>query len=113
MALELTGSSTRIYRSRGGLDDLVKKVLRTPVTAQQSFSDDPLRMMRAARFSQVNLISTLHPDVSEALAAMAGRISIISAERIREEFIKLLLSPSPRIGITILVESGLCRPHSS
>jgi poly(A) polymerase len=63
-------------------------------------------MMRAARFaSQLNFV--IAPDVSEALAAMAGRISIISAERIREEFIKLLLSPNPRIGITILVESGL------
>jgi poly(A) polymerase len=106
MALELTGSQPEFIDPYGGLDDLVKKVLRTPVTAQQSFSDDPLRMMRAARFaSQLNF--DIAPDVSEALAAMAGRISIISAERIREEFIKLLLSPNPRIGITILVESGL------
>ena len=106
MALELTGAQPEFIDPYGGLDDLVKKVLRTPVTAQQSFSDDPLRMMRAARFaSQLNF--ELAPDVSEALAAMAGRISIISAERIREEFIKLLLSPNPRIGITILVESGL------
>ena len=106
MALELTGAQPEFIDPYGGLDDLVKKVLRTPVTAQQSFSDDPLRMMRAARFaSQLNF--DIAPDVSEALAAMAGRISIISAERIREEFIKLLLSPSPRIGITILVESGL------
>ena len=106
MALELTGAQPEFIDPYGGLDDLVKKVLRTPVTAQQSFSDDPLRMMRAARFaSQLNF--DIAPDVSEALAAMAGRISIISAERIREEFIKMLLSPNPRIGITILVESGL------
>ena len=106
MALELTSAQPEFIDPYGGLDDLVKKVLRTPVTAQQSFSDDPLRMMRAARFaSQLNF--DIAPDVSEALAAMAGRISIISAERIREEFIKLLLSPNPRIGITILVESGL------
>ena len=106
MALELTGAQPEFIDPYGGLDDLVKKVLRTPITAQQSFSDDPLRMMRAARFaSQLNF--DIAPDVSEALAAMAGRISIISAERIREEFIKLLLSPNPRIGITILVESGL------
>ena len=106
MALELTGAQPEFIDPYGGLDDLVKKALRTPVTAQQSFSDDPLRMMRAARFaSQLNF--DIAPDVSEALAAMAGRISIISAERIREEFIKLLLSPNPRIGITILVESGL------
>jgi len=106
MALELTGAQPEFIDPYGGLDDLVKKILRTPVTAQQSFSDDPLRMMRAARFaSQLNF--DIAPDVSEALAAMAGRISIISAERIREEFIKMLLSPNPRIGITILVESGL------
>ena len=106
MALELTGAQPEFIDPYGGLDDLVKKALRTPVTAQQSFSDDPLRMMRAARFaSQLNFV--IAPDVSEALAAMAGRISIISAERIREEFIKMLLSPNPRIGITILVESGL------
>jgi poly(A) polymerase len=106
MALELTGAQPEFIDPYGGLDDLVKKALRTPVTAQQSFSDDPLRMMRAARFaSQLNF--ALAPDVSEALAAMAGRISIISAERIREEFIKLLLSSNPRIGITILVESGI------
>ncbi|MBU6380732.1 MAG: CCA tRNA nucleotidyltransferase, partial [Acidobacteria bacterium] len=106
MALELTGAQPEFIDPYGGLDDLVKKVLRTPVTAQQSFSDDPLRMMRAARFAS-QLSFDIAPDVSEALAAMAGRISIISAERIREEFIKLLLSPNPRIGITILVESGL------
>jgi poly(A) polymerase len=106
MALELTGTEPEFIDPYGGLDDLVKKVLRTPVTAQQSFSDDPLRMMRAARFaSQLNF--GIAPDVSEALSAMAGRISIISAERIREEFSKILLSPNPRIGITILVESGL------
>ena len=106
MALELTGAQPEFIDPYGGLDDLVKKVLRTPVTAQQSFSDDPLRMMRAARFAS-QLSFEVAPDVSEALAAMSGRISIISAERIREEFIKLLLSPNPRIGITILVESGL------
>ena len=106
MALELTGAQPEFIDPYGGLDDLVKKVLRTPVTAQQSFSDDPLRMMRAARFAS-QLSFEVAPDVSEALAAMASRISIISAERIREEFIKLLLSPNPRIGITILVESSL------
>jgi poly(A) polymerase len=106
MALELTGEKPEFIDPYGGLDDLVKKVLRTPVTAQQSFSDDPLRMMRAARFaSQLNF--EIAPDVSDALSRMAGRISIISAERIREEFTKLLLSPNPRVGITVLVESGL------
>ena len=106
MALELTGAEPEFIDPYGGLEDLVKKVLRTPVTATQSFSDDPLRMMRAARFaSQLNF--ELAPDVVTALSTMASRISIISAERVRDELTKLLLAPNPRVGITILVESGL------
>ena len=106
MALELTGAAPEFIDPYGGLEDLVKKVLRTPVTATQSFSDDPLRMMRAARFaSQLNF--ELAPDVVTALSTMASRISIISAERVRDELTKLLLAPNPRVGITILVESGL------
>ena len=106
MALELTGAAPEFIDPYGGLDDLVKKVLRTPVSAEQSFSDDPLRMMRAARFAS-QLEFEIDPEVSAAMSAMAGRISIISAERVRDEFIKLLMSPRPRIGISILVESGL------
>ena len=106
MALELTGAAPEFIDPYGGLEDLVKKVLRTPVAATQSFSDDPLRMMRAARFaSQLNF--ELAPDVVTALSTMASRISIISAERVRDELTKLLLAPNPRVGITILVESGL------
>ena len=106
MALELTGAEPEFIDPYGGLEDLVKKVLRTPVKATQSFSDDPLRMMRAARFaSQLNF--ELAPDVVTALSTMASRISIISAERVRDELTKLLLAPNPRVGITILVESGL------
>ena len=106
MALELTGTAPEFIDPYGGLEDLVKKVLRTPVTSTQSFSDDPLRMMRAARFaSQLNF--ELAPDVVTALSTMASRISIISAERVRDELTKLLLAPNPRVGITILVESGL------
>lgn len=106
MALELTGAEPEFIDPYGGLEDLVKKVLRTPVTATQSFSDDPLRMMRAARFaSQLNF--ELAPDVVTALSTMASRISIISAERVRDELTKLLLASNPRVGITILVESGL------
>jgi poly(A) polymerase len=88
------------------LADLSAKVLRTPVTAEQSFSDDPLRMMRAARFA-----SQLNFEIAEAelqaMQEMAKRIEIISAERIRDEFIKLLMSDNPRKGITILVKTGL------
>jgi poly(A) polymerase len=106
MALELTSKEPKFIDPFGGLDDLAKKILRTPASAQQSFSDDPLRMMRAARFaSQLNF--EIHQDVLNAMQTMTSRISIISAERIRDEFIKLLMSDNPRIGITILVDTGL------
>ena len=106
MALELTTETPEFIDPFNGIDDLAKKIIRTPSLAEQSFSDDPLRMMRAARFA-AQLEFTLDEDVITAMKDMAGRISIISAERIRDEFVKLLLSPTPRIGITILVESGI------
>jgi poly(A) polymerase len=106
MALELTTKEPKFIDPFGGIDDLAKKILRTPASAQQSFTDDPLRMMRAARFaSQLNF--EIHPDVLNAMSTMTSRISIISSERIRDEFIKLLMSDNPRIGITILVDTGL------
>ena len=106
MALELTGSEPEFIDPFDGLADLAERVLRTPASAEQSFSDDPLRMMRAARFaSQLNF--TIDPEVIEAMTTMASRISIISAERVRDELIKLLMSANPRIGITILVDTGL------
>ena len=106
MALELTTPSPEFIDPFGGIEDLTKRVLRTPVRAEQSFSDDPLRMMRAARFaSQLNF--ELDEDVVSAMQSMASRISIISAERVREEFTKLLMSNNPRLGITILVDTGL------
>jgi poly(A) polymerase len=106
MALELTGKEPEFIDPFGGLEDLAKKVLRTPASAKQSFSDDPLRMMRAARFaSQLNF--TIDSEVTEAMTSMASRISIISAERVRDELIKMVMSEKPRIGITILVDTGL------
>ncbi len=106
MALELTTDTPEFIDPFNGIDDLAKKIIRTPASAEQSFSDDPLRMMRAARFAaQLNF--TLDEVVVDAMKDMAGRISIISSERIRDEFIKLLLSSAPRTGITILVETGL------
>ena len=106
MALELTYDKPKFIDEFNGLADLSAKVLRTPVTAEQSFSDDPLRMMRAARFaSQLNF--EIADAELKAMQEMANRIEIISAERIRDEFIKLLMSDNPRIGITILVKTGL------
>ena len=106
MALELTYDKPKFIDEFNGLADLSAKVLRTPVTAEQSFSDDPLRMMRAARFaSQLNF--EIAESELQAMQEMANRIEIISAERIRDEFIKLLMSDNPRRGITILVKTGL------
>ncbi|MEU7046428.1 CCA tRNA nucleotidyltransferase [Streptomyces varsoviensis] len=89
-----------------GLEDLAARVLRTPGTPQESFSDDPLRMMRAARFA-AQLDFEVAPEVVEAMTAMADRIDIVSAERVRDELNKLLLSPKPRKGLKLLVDTGL------
>ncbi|WP_448062854.1 CCA tRNA nucleotidyltransferase [Cellulomonas hominis] len=89
-----------------GLADLARQVLRTPVGARQSFDDDPLRMMRAARFA-AQLGFTVAPEVVEAIREMADRISIVSAERVRDELTKLMLAPSPRPGLRLLVDTGL------
>ncbi|MFE6687808.1 CCA tRNA nucleotidyltransferase [Streptomyces sp. NPDC057743] len=89
-----------------GLEDLAARVLRTPGTPQESFSDDPLRMMRAARFA-AQLDFTVAPEVVEAMTAMAERIEIVSAERVRDELNKLILAPNPRKGLRLLVDSGI------
>lgn len=106
MALELTQGAPIFVDPHGGLKDLGLRTIRTPGKAEQSFSDDPLRMMRAARFAS-QLDFAVADDVLQAMRDMAGRISIISAERVRDEFIKILMSNNPRTGITMLVEVGL------
>jgi poly(A) polymerase len=90
----------------GGVVDLAHGLLRTPGRPEDSFSDDPLRMMRAARFT-AQLGFEVDPAVVHAMSAMAGRIEIISAERVREELVKLVLAAHPRLGLTLLVETGL------
>ena len=90
----------------GGIVDLGHRVLRTPGRPEDSFSDDPLRMMRAARFA-AQLGFTVDPGVVAAMTAMADRITIVSAERIRDELVKLVLASYPRRGLTLLVETGL------
>ena len=83
----------------GGLEDLAARVLRTPGTPEESFSDDPLRMMRAARFA-AQLDFEVAPEVVAAMTDMADRIEIVSAERVRDELNKLILSAHPRKGLT-------------
>lgn len=90
----------------GGLDDLADRTLRTPIGPDVSFGDDPLRMMRAARFvGQLGFLCA--PDVAEAMVAMADRIEIVSAERVRDELNKMLLSDHPVQGLRVLVDTGL------
>ena len=107
MAIELTTQTPEFIDPHNGVTDLLKKVLRTPGTPELSFSDDPLRMLRAARFA-AQLDFTIDDDVLNAMKEMADRLSIISAERIRDEFTKTVMSDNPRLGITILVDTGLC-----
>lgn len=89
-----------------GLRDLMLQTLKTPTKPEISFSDDPLRMMRAARFAS-QLGFEIDPETFAAMIALKDRIEIISKERIRDEFVKLLLSNNPRPGLEVLVESGL------
>jgi poly(A) polymerase len=90
----------------GGLDDIAQRRIRTPMSPQQSFGDDPLRMLRAARFaSQLGFV--VDATVVAAMTEMAARLSIVSVERIREELTRLLLGSDPRAGLELLVDTGL------
>jgi poly(A) polymerase len=92
----------------GGMEDLLAHRLRTPSSAQVSFGDDPLRMLRAARFtSQLGFTAT--EDTVAAMTELAPKLSIISVERIGAELTKLLLTDSPRAGIQLLVDTGLAQ----
>jgi poly(A) polymerase len=104
MALRLP--SLELVDPFGGVRDLHAGVLRTPGTPEDSFSDDPLRMMRAARFAS-QLRVDVAPEVSAAMTAMASRLAIVSAERIRDELVKLINGASPRAGVDLLVETGI------
>jgi poly(A) polymerase len=106
MAIELTGE-IHFIDPHDGVRDLLLKVLKTPGTPELSFGDDPLRMLRAARFA-AQLGFSIDSDLLVAMRKMADRLSIISAERIRDELIKLIMSKDPRVGLTTLVETGLC-----
>ena len=104
MALVLPAE--RLEDPFGGVVDLAHRALRTPGRPEDSFSDDPLRMMRAARFA-AQLGFTVAPEVVAAMTDMAERIGIVSAERVRDELVKLVLAPDPVRGLRLLVETGL------
>jgi poly(A) polymerase len=90
----------------GGVADIGRSLLRTPIEPAKSFDDDPLRMMRAVRFL-AQLGFRIEAETAAAILEMHERISIVSKERIRDEFTKLILSPRPSIGVDALVDSGL------
>ncbi|MFY7732027.1 MAG: CCA tRNA nucleotidyltransferase [Bacteroidia bacterium] len=92
----------------GGLDDLNNQLIKTPLAPDITFSDDPLRMLRAIRFAS-QLGFTILPETFEAIQRNAERIKIISYERISEELNKILLSPKPSVGLKLLFESGLLK----
>ncbi len=90
----------------GGLKDLERRILRTPLDPDVTFSDDPLRMMRAIRFA-TQLDFAILPETFEAIRRNAERIRIISHERIIDELMKIMRSPRPSIGWDLLLKSGL------
>lgn len=106
MALEVTSDSPTLVDPFGGAADLLTRTLRTPLDPEISFSDDPLRMMRAARFI-ARLGMEPVPELVDAVRNMRDRLTIVSAERIRDELDKLIVVDSPTAGLWFLVETGL------
>jgi poly(A) polymerase len=105
-AMALTLPEVKLVDPCNGLEDLLAGVLRTPIEPEISFQDDPLRMMRGARFTS-QLGAVIHRDTMAAMTTLASRIADISAERVREEFTRLLATESPRQGLEVLVETGI------
>ncbi len=104
MALRIPGPS--LVDPTGGVEDLVGGSLRTPTDPDVSFGDDPLRMLRAARFAS-QLGMDVHPATLEAMSRLAPSLSIVSPERIQGELVKLLSTEAPDRGIRLLVDTGL------
>lgn len=106
MALEITSASPTLVDPFGGAADLVTRTLRTPLSPEASFSDDPLRMLRAARFLTGYQLEPV-PELTQAVSAMHHRLSIVSAERIRDELDKLIVVDHPSTGLFFCVDTGL------
>ncbi len=107
MALRIDAGTPELIDPHGGAIDLLAKRLRTPLDPHVSFNDDPLRMLRAARFiARLGL----EPDAAlvEAVREMAARLAIVSAERVRDEFDKLMVVDHPSTGLWFCIDTGLC-----
>ncbi len=107
LTLNVEGRNQIIDRFQG-VEDIEARILRTPLDPQQTFSDDPLRMMRTARFAAQLDFKPL-PEVLAAMETMRERLRIVSMERVSHEFLKIMLSPRPSLGLTILYETGLLK----
>ncbi len=105
-AMALTLPNMELVDLFSGLQDLENQLITTPLTARESFDDDPLRILRAARFAgQLNFV--IAPDVLDAMREQAQRLDIVSAERIRDELIKIVMSQNPRVALTAMVDTGV------
>lgn len=105
-AMALRVPELKLVDPTGGFDDLLAGRLRTPGGPEISFGDDPLRMLRGARF-RAQLGFELDPEAAEAARRMASSLEIVAAERVQQELAKLLLAPEPSAGIRVLVDTGL------
>ncbi len=106
MALEVTSDAPTLVDPYGGIVDLMSKVLRTPLSPEESFNDDPLRMLRAARFiARMELVPV--PELVTAARDLHERLGIVSRERIRVELDKLITADHPSAGLWFVVDTGL------
>ena len=108
IAIEVTTGSPRLIDPFDGAGDLAAAVLRTPIDPEVSFTDDPLRMLRAARFIAGFGLSPV-PELTAAVSALRDRMSIVSKERVRDEIVKLLAVEDPTPGLDFLASTGLLR----
>jgi poly(A) polymerase len=100
------GRFGRVVDPLGGRDDIQGRVLRTPLDPAETFDDDPLRIMRAIRFTS-KLGFTLEPRTRAGLATMRERLAIVSQERLTEEFLRMLSTPKPSVALKLMFESGV------
>jgi poly(A) polymerase len=105
-AMALRVPDLQLVDPTGGFDDLLARRLRTPGAPEISFGDDPLRMLRGARF-RAQLGFELDPEAADAARRMAPTLEIVAAERVQQELSKLLLAAEPSAGIRVLVDTGL------
>ncbi|WP_336500466.1 CCA tRNA nucleotidyltransferase [Microbacterium paraoxydans] len=105
-AMALQVPAVKLVDPTGGVEDLVAGVLRTPTDPRVSFGDDPLRMLRAARFS-AQLGFTVAEDTERAITELRETLKIVSPERVQSELVRLMQTDDPVRGIRVLVETGL------